>query len=124
MPDMLSLALFLAIVVLFVGFIVAMVRVTLAPRRIRRWDEDREADERTVAFVLCGGRGRHWPDRQAPRFGAETGLKVGRPRHGGGVNTAPSGHTGPPDPRLPTRSPLNPGARAAPVTSVGSSPSG
>jgi hypothetical protein len=121
---MLSLALFLAILVLFVGFIVAMVRVTLAPRRIRRWYEDREADERKVAFVLYGGRGRHWSDRQAPRFGAETGLKMGRSRHGGGVTPLLSGQTGPPDPRLPTRSRLNPRARAAPVTSVGSSPSG
>ena len=77
---MLGLALFLVIVVLFVGFIVAMVRAALAPRRIRDWYEDREADERKVAYQLYGARGRQWPDGRAPRFGAEIGLKMGRPR--------------------------------------------
>ena len=77
---MLGLTLFLAIVVLFVGFIVAMVRTALAPRRIRAWYADREADERKVAYALYGGRGRQWPDGRAPRFGAETGLKMGTPR--------------------------------------------
>jgi hypothetical protein len=77
-PDMVGLALFLVIVVMFAGFIVAMVRVTLAPRRIRRWYEDREADERKVAYVLYGRRSRQWPDGQGPHFGAE----MGRPRTG------------------------------------------
>jgi hypothetical protein len=64
-PDMLGLALFLVIVVLFVGFIVAMVRAALAPRRIRGWYEDREADERKVAHALYGERGREWADGRA-----------------------------------------------------------
>jgi Na+-transporting methylmalonyl-CoA/oxaloacetate decarboxylase gamma subunit len=53
-----AVRLFLAIVVRFVGFIVAMVQAMLAPRRLRRWYHDREADERKVAYELYGGHDR------------------------------------------------------------------